>query len=197
MESMLSEKDLLTAIRAGDEKAFASFYSNYSKKIRVLLLFLGSSQEVADDLTQDTFTKVWVTRSKLNDESSILSFTRSIARNLFIDHFRKNQVRTRYNTAFTEDIEKNPNPHDLMANKELKLILSDAVAQLPKEKQVIFNMSRVEGHTYTEIAQNLQTTPKAVERHMARSLHLMRNYILSRLDIPVKLIWIIIINRFN
>lgn len=197
MKSLLNENELVQAIKAGDKKAFASFYASYVKRVRALLLFLGSTAEIADDICQDTFARLWETREKLNEDLSLKSYTRNIARNLFIDHVRKSQVRTKYNDAYeVTKHDTTANPHDLMVRKELKLILSKAVNQLPEDKQIIFTMSRMEGSSYQEIARDLNTTPKAVERHIARSLTIIRDYILRCTDLPIKLMWIMLFYDF-
>lgn len=196
MKQFQDEKELIQAIKAGDDHAFACFYSEYSRKIRILLLFLGATPDEADDLVQDTFAKLLEIAGGLDENLSIRSYARRIARNLFLDHIRKVNVRSRF-TKNPPPEETSIDPFEALSAKELKGVLSEAVTRLPADKQLIFTMSRMEGLTYPEIAHNLKTTPKAVERQMARSLEMIRKYIARRITLYIKIALLFLTNHLQ
>lgn len=170
----------LISIKDGDRKAFDVFYLEYFDRIFVLLLFFSKSREVAQDLSQETFARVWESRASLNPESSLKSYTRRIAKNLLLDHFRKIAVRNKHEKNLqAEELAENQTM-DRVLDSELRNLLEEAVKRLPPGKQMIFRMSRYEHLTYAEIAAALNITPKAVERHMARALQYLRTYLTEK-----------------
>jgi RNA polymerase sigma-70 factor (family 1) len=173
-----TDNELINSIRLGDETAFSVFYKQYYRKLLVLVLFLTRSEELAEDIVQESFTKLWKKRESLNEEGCLKVYIRSIARNLVFDHSRKMKVRSRYEQKNLEEPLRDSTTEHIH-HKELELTLTEALSQLPQKKQDIFRMSRFENKTYAEIAKHLQTTPKAVERHMARSVGFIRKYIMK------------------
>ncbi|MBS0028242.1 RNA polymerase sigma-70 factor [Chitinophaga sp. 22321] len=174
MNKLLSENSDLNSIKHGDSKAFDAFYLEYFDRIFVLLLFFSKSREVAQDLAQETFARVWETRASLNPENLLKSYTRRIAKNLLQDHFRKLAVRNKHEKNLATGESAGNRTMDRVLDRELQNLLEEAVNSLPQDKQVIFRMSRYQHLSYAEIAAALNTTPKAVERHMARALQYLR-----------------------
>src|SRR5690606_28714579 len=69
--------------------------------------------------------------------------------------------------------------------KDLEQVLDKALNRLSPKKQQIFFQSRYEEKSYKEIASDMQTTPKAVERHMAKTLHYLKKHISTHYSILV------------
>lgn len=189
-KSQLYNSDLIS-IKNGDRKAFDTFYVEYFDRIFVLLLFFSKSREVAQDLSQETFARVWESRASLNPENSLKSYTRRIAKNLLQDYFRKIAVRNKHEKNLQAGDQVENKTMDRVLDSELRNLLEEALKKLPPDKQVIFRMSRYEHLTYTEIAAALNITPKAVERHMARALQYLRTYLTEKAgyQLPVCLLF--------
>lgn len=195
-KSQLYNSDLIS-IKNGDRKAFDAFYIEYFDRIFVLLLFFSKSREVAQDLSQETFARVWESRTSLNPENSLKSYTRRIAKNLLQDYFRKVAVRNKHEKILQAGEQVENQTMDRVLDSELRNLLEEAVKKLPPDKQVIFRMSRYEHLTYAEIAAALNITPKAVERHMARALHYLRTYLTEKAgyQLPVCLLFFTAISQ--
>lgn len=180
-----TDKELIQSIKSGSKKAYSFFYKQYYHKIMVQVLFLTNSEELAKDIAQESFVKLWEARENLNEELSLKSYIRSIARNMVYDHSRKIQVRNNYEREISDVELTRDSVTERLNHKELELALTQALHHLTPEKQTIFRMSRFEDKTYAEIAKQLHTTPKAVERHMARSLGFIRKYLLKYVGIYI------------
>ncbi|MGV3504668.1 MAG: RNA polymerase sigma factor [Adhaeribacter sp.] len=171
---------MITSIKAGDRKAFTAFFNQYRQKLLVQVLFLTNNEELAEDITQETFARIWEKRASLEEGQTLKGYARQIARNLVFDHARKEQVRQTHLQVAGDTAEASEETMDLVMHNELAQILSEAISQLPADKQKLLHLSRFENRTYSEIAAEMQTTPKAVERHMAKSLKHIRDYLLKR-----------------
>lgn len=174
--SFSSEKELIQSIRAGDKQAFECFYKQYYKRLYTFVLFLINSEEAAEDITQEAFTRLWEKRESLDEAGSLNGFVRQMSKHLVYDHCRKAKVKR----SFEEQLGPHQMADDLLEkihHKELEHVLKLAMSCLTPEKQAMFRQSRFENKTYAEIARNMGTTPKAVERHMAKSLSFIKKYL--------------------
>src|SRR5690606_41610949 len=64
------ENELLLRLRSGDHSAFETLYCRYARRVAATLLKITRSREMAEDLLQDTFIKVWAVRNNINPNHS-------------------------------------------------------------------------------------------------------------------------------
>ena len=136
---------LITKSQEGDERAFHKFYNKYEKSVFHTILKMVKTQEDAEDLTCEVFTKAWKNLSKFNPEYAPTTWLFRIASNHSIDFIRKRRLQTiSIHTGVSNsdgesiylDIEcNNPNPEILAITKQRADILFNIVAQLSKDDQ--------------------------------------------------------------
>ena len=90
------ESALLQKVKTSDKKAFKQlFYSFYDTLFRFVLYKI-QDRDIAEDITQETFLRVWKIRSNLEPKKSFFSLIARISSNLCYDHFRHIEVRQRH-----------------------------------------------------------------------------------------------------
>src|SRR5690606_19935899 len=91
MKSLQSTKelDLLQRLQNGDQNAFTALYNKYSNRIYNMLLKLTQSQELADELLQDTFIILWNKRTDIDPDQSVKSWLYKVAQNEVYQLYRK------------------------------------------------------------------------------------------------------------
>lgn len=167
--------DLIQEIKAGNRKAFDFFYRDYRSRLYATLLFLSNDANLAEDLLQETFLKLWMHREKLRTGTSLTGYVSAIARNLFLDHQRKREVSTSYLRQLSEP--SGWGVTEQVCHDELSELVFSSISRFSKDKQDMFIRSRFQGETYQEIALAKNTTPKAVERHIAKISAALRQYL--------------------
>jgi RNA polymerase sigma-70 factor, ECF subfamily len=92
---MILDEDqaLIKKTLTGDKKAFEELMRKYEKKIFSFVIRMVRNEEVAIDLTQDFFIKVFNVLDKYNFEYKFSTWAYRICYNLVIDHIRKNQAQ--------------------------------------------------------------------------------------------------------
>ena len=189
-----SDFQLAEAIKNNDVKAFTAFYQSYKSRIYAQALFFSNSETIAEEVTQEVFLKLWESRAKINPEKSLKAFTQTISRNLFIDYIRKDFKKNKATVDLTEEqVSTQKNVIDELIFKEYETVAKEALANLPPIKQQIFMLRHQENLSYNEIAAHLHTTPKAVERHLARATSMVKEYLSLHSDIA----FIIFLFMFN
>ncbi|HEY8387177.1 MAG TPA: sigma-70 family RNA polymerase sigma factor, partial [Parasegetibacter sp.] len=88
-DNLYNEKELLFLLNKGDEQAFEQLYHSYSPRIFGNLVKLLKSEDIAEELLQDVFIKIWQRRSGIDPEQSFRSYLFRIAENSVYDFFRR------------------------------------------------------------------------------------------------------------
>ena len=173
MNSSLSDKEIVQAIRSSDTDAFQKLYYRYYEPLYRFIWIKTNSAELSKDFIQEVFTRVWKNRYNLNQNKSIKAYLYRIANNLMIDHFRKKGHEKKY----LSDLKHRDASayHDPV---EMKLMIDHAVHELPEKVRQIFIFSRYQGLSYQEIAEVCQISIKTVEGRMSRALNLLREALL-------------------
>ena len=154
------------------KEEFKNIYSKYGKAIRTYLYYRSGNEELANDLTQDTFVKLWEGSFKYHkDKTKALLY--KIAGGLFLDYLRKTKSEADYIAHFKfklkEDSEQNENTEDYRKKCEIALIV------LTEKERTVFLMNKMEGMIYKEIAEYLEISIKAVEKRMSSALKKLKS----------------------
>ena len=154
-------------------------FDEYYSAIRTYLYFKTSDNELAEDLAQDTFVKLWDNRDRINLKT-VKSYLYTIAGNLAINQLKRNQLKYK----FINQVEKRKNdmsPEYLLEMKEFDEKLQSVLAEIPEGAREVFLMNRIEGLKYHEISERIGIGVKAVEKRMSKALKIIR----ERLDVNV------------
>ena len=159
-------------------KIFSKIYDRYIDKIYRFIFFKVNSQEIAQDLTSETFLKTWETYKNGNQEiENIQAYLYKTARNLVIDFYReKGKVQ-----IVSAD---NPLIPDPAPNLEEKAMLSSdldqirqALTNLRDDYQNVIIWHYLDDLPISEISQMLDRTEEATRVLLHRALNALRNEI--------------------
>ena len=136
----ITEKILFHQIRNGDEQAFTIFYNKYRVKIYRFIYFKVSSEEKAEDLTNDTFTKVFRYLQSGEEIENFQAFLYKTARNLVIDFYRtrKEEVSLENAKEIEADIDASKEVDDKMKIETINKYLSGLSPEYIKVVQLHF-----------------------------------------------------------
>jgi RNA polymerase sigma-70 factor (family 1) len=151
-----------------DKQDFEQIFSTWYEPIRNFLYFRTGDIQVAEDLTQDTFLKIWEKRNEVR-QASIKPFLYTLANNLFLNRRDHLKVHFKFVTDYQYSIEYKDSGYDLEM-KEFDKKLQEAINKLDDKKRTVFLMNKIEKLTYKQIAESLGITPKAVEKRMGKAL---------------------------
>jgi RNA polymerase sigma-70 factor (family 1) len=153
--------------------AFNSLYKKYSRRLYRFAYGYLKSEEEAEELVQEVFTIIWEKRKELKEELSFKSFLFSIAFNIIRKHFRTKAYLTEYLKSGVRSELDLQTTNQVVYNSLFKFIF-DVVNQLPQRRKEIFNMSRVQGCSIKEIAEELKISHKTVENQLSSALKFIR-----------------------
>jgi RNA polymerase sigma-70 factor, ECF subfamily len=169
---------LVARVRGGDERAFEALFRAYAGSLCRLAYHYVGSVAMAEEVVQDVLLRVWESRESLPVRESLPGYLRVAVRNRALDTMKAARSAARVQAAGHAADYQVPvgmgqpprSPFEDVEEHELAAALRRAVERLPSRCRMVF-MLRWESHlTYAEIAQRLDISVKAVERHRQRAL---------------------------
>lgn len=163
-----------------DRKEFEEIFDSYYERIKNYIFYRCGNVELAEDLTQEVFIKIWQIRNKII-KSTVNSLLYSIASNLFINDYNRKKVKLNFINTTLHENSNIESPEYLIELKEFDNLLQNAINDMPEKSQVVFLMNRIDNLTYNEIANSLKLSVKAVEKRMSKALTYMEEKVGKRL----------------
>ncbi len=154
---------------------FREVYDAQYDGIRNFAYFKTGDAQMADDVVQDTFLKLWSLRDKVRKET-VKALLYTIAGNIIKNKFKHRQVVYKFSRLIPSDPVSESADSNLIST-EFQQKLEKAIADIPENARVVFLMSRIEGLNYNEIADRLNLGIKAIEKRMSEALKVLRSRI--------------------
>lgn len=158
--------ELFVSIRAGDIEAFTTFYEAYKKPVFTVLWRIVASKEIAEDLTQDLFVKLF-TNPPASFVKNLRAYVFKMARNLALNAIRSQQY------AQVEHVEDSSK--DDFSGMELRLDLDSAIAKLSDGERQVLTLHLNADLTFSEIAKVMDQSLPATYRIYKKALKSLRN----------------------
>lgn len=173
-----NEQELLLRLSEGDSDAYRILFERYWHQVYAIGLKLCKQPELAKDLAQESFIKIWNHRQQLAGVTHFRPFLFTITRHVVIDHLRKKVFSAgneEYLLAYFSD--DAATPQEKAEYRELENLLQRAVNSLPPQMQQVFRLSRYEGLSHAEIALRMNITRVTSKSYMVRALYAIKQYL--------------------
>jgi len=155
-----------------DKNLFKSLFDRHFDPLRRFLYYRCADPDLATDIAQDTFMRIWEKQlAPLPGSEKALLY--KIANDLLISSLRKKKTALEF-AKIPQDDRDEATPEQEMAYQELKQKYEKALDEMPENQRVVFLMNRMDGENYSEIAQRLSLSVKAIEKRMSKALAFLR-----------------------
>ncbi len=177
-ETLFSEKQLFEKINEESEWAFQVLFKRYYPR---MLSFVGKvvkSPYVAEEIVQEVFIRLWENRYMLNEVKNPKDYLFIMVRNHALNYLRAAAREQSRREQLWEDLEKRAaNIHATLEEQEAGQWLEKIVAKLSPQQQKVFRLSREQGLSHQEIANELHLSKNTVKKHVAESLKTFKLYL--------------------
>ncbi len=151
-------------------QCFTILYERYAGKIYSKCISMLRDEALAQDATQEIFTKIFLNLAKFSGKSRFSTWIYSITYNYCIDYIRRTKKQK---DIFTEDIEKAPDVMDDVPDEELLELeveqLKKVLSEMPPDDTAILLMKYQDGMSIKEISETLEKTESAVKMRIKRA----------------------------
>ena len=174
----MDEQTLLFELKEGSKRAYSLLFNKYYKD---LVLFGGNfllDKNHCEDIVQNIFLKLWKDRESLEIQTSLKSFLLRSVQNSCLDELRhKKVVRDHELYSLTFGSYDSIDTENYILYSDLKDKLDEALHSLPEVCRIAFQMNRLEGLKYREIAIELNVSERTVEVRIGKALSLLRDHL--------------------
>ena len=177
MKDQAITPELLRALNAGNQSAFENIYLHYVDSVQGFLSALTRSGELGKEMTQDVFVTLWEKREQINPNKNISGYIYTIAKNYAFKYWGKKKGVFQGIDTLTNDIEGDTAPDELLIQKEKEILIEIAVSRMPAQRRKVYELSRKEGLSNKEIAEQLNISKNTVENHITSALKDLREII--------------------
>lgn len=150
------------------EKFFKQHYANFC----LLAYRYLNDRDLAEEIVQDVFVKIWEKRKSLNVKGSLTAYFYLAIKNTCLNYLKHKRVEAAFAQNYLQQQTENTIFEE--SSEDLNEKISKAIDTLPPQRKKIFLMSRYEGMKYHEIASKLQLSVKTVEAQMGLALKQLR-----------------------
>jgi RNA polymerase sigma-70 factor (ECF subfamily) len=162
------EQDLLAECRNGSRKAFESLYAQNQKRVfSVALNFFGGKREMAEDITQQVFLKIYQKIGDFRERSEFTTWLYRITVNCCLDEQRKTRKLFSIEDFFGE-FKVKKTQDDKVHRKEIADEVQKAIATMKPKFRVPILLKYSEGLSYDEIAKVLECSIGTISSRLNR-----------------------------
>jgi RNA polymerase sigma-70 factor, ECF subfamily len=180
-----TDRDLLMAVREGDEGALNELIGRKTKPLLQLCQRILGDVEEARDVVQVTFFKVWENRRKFDERWAPNTWIYRIASNLAIDHLRSRKSRERSNEPVRQhllQVADGRAARDLsrLQQTEVAAIFRELSTGLSEKQRMVFLLREIEGLSSSEVAEIIGSRESTVRNHLFNARKFLRRELLRR-----------------
>ena len=168
---LYSEEEILKGCKNNKRLYQEILYRKFAKKMYGICLSYAGERELAQDILQDSYIKIFKNIVDFKSDGSLEGWIRRIVTNTAIDHLRQKSRLQKFITEKEEILLETEEVNGL-ENLQTQDIL-DQVAKLPDGARVVFNLYAIEGYTHKEIAQRLEITEGTSKSQFNRARKLL------------------------
>ncbi len=165
---------------------FNFLFHTHFEEVRKYVFYRSGDEELATDIAQDTFMRLWEKRDDIRLET-VKGLLLKMATDLYITRYHKEKRAFNFFNTFVPR-EDALTPEDQLNYEELKKAYEEALKSMPEKQRVVFLMNRVDELKYREIAEQLGLSVKAIEKRMSLALEHLKQQLKDKVSHIVLLI---------
>lgn len=160
----------------GDKEAFRFFYEKYYTDLCNFVNIYVHDEAMAEEIVQDIYIYFWEKKGKIQIESSVKAYLLRASKNKSLNFLRNEKTRMNIHLKIREASETVYEMHtNVLDAGQLRVIIENAVKNLPEKCGVIYRLAKEKELSYKEIADQLDISVKTVENQMGIAIKKLRD----------------------
>lgn len=187
---MISDADLMLEFQQGKREAFEKLVMRHQVGIFNFFYRLLGNRELAEDQTQEVFLRLYTHADSYVNSAKFTTYMYRIAKNSWIDHIRRQKRRGRMQ-SLDKETENGVNlydrlsaqtdePHKRLEQEDRRVMIDEALENLPEEQRLVFVLSEVQGMKYSEISETLDIPVGTVKSRMHVAVNRLKEFLTRR-----------------
>ena len=172
---------LMLRFKEGDTGAFDTLFKKHTRRIVNFAYRFVRNREVAEELAQEVFLKVYQNAEGYQIQSKFTSWLYTIATNICLNEIRKPRYRVKHQSMYvtsksdsgTEEIQREiavtDGPDRMMEQQAIERAIRESLNQIPEKQRIAFILNKYQELSYSEVADVLKISEKAVKSLIHRA----------------------------
>ena len=178
------EIEILKGIQSANQKSFGYLIQLYFNPITLYAKSIVLDAELAKEIVQDVFLKIWDNRDSLEIKTSLKAYIYQMTHNLCIDHLRNRANKRNLNLISYDDLklrleifelEDHDSLFDKLFTEQMEAAIHHAIEELPEQCREVFILSRYESLSYPQISKELNISLSTTKTQMVRAMHKLKD----------------------
>ncbi|MBL7702068.1 MAG: sigma-70 family RNA polymerase sigma factor [Ferruginibacter sp.] len=166
-----SEEQLVALLQNKDQQAFSYLYDNYSAALNGIIYRMVENRELAEDILQEVFVKIWNNFSSYDTgKGRLFTWMLNIARNLTIDTLRSKGYKKQGKISGDENSVNNLTDDGRMAERFDAMGIRKQLENLKPEQRSIIDLAYFNGYTQDEISKEMGIPLGTVKTRMRAAI---------------------------
>lgn len=168
----------------GCENVMKEIFFRYSESLFRKAYSLVRDEAVAKDMVQEVMIELWVKKEDINLKTSLSAYLHKAIANRTLNYIRDNKLHV-FDELVKEERPVREQIHSELFAEEMRMSVDEVIEGLPERCRIIFLLSRWDGLSYKEIANELGISIKTVENQVSKALKRIRNTISLRHEVEM------------
>ncbi len=174
--------NIVVRLNNGQHEALEVLFEQYYRALVYFALRVIKSQEEAEDLVIESFSKLWNSREKMESVQNIKGFLYLTTRNACVDYIRRQRKMREMQTELQFFVEPSVQDMDIETTRaEMLRHIYEEMEKLPQQCRDVFKLSVIEGLRSKEIAGELNISVSNVTSQKSRAIRLLRTALVKKM----------------
>jgi RNA polymerase sigma-70 factor (ECF subfamily) len=166
-----SEEELVQLLQSKDQQAFSYLYDNYSAALNGIIYRMVENRELAEDILQEAFVKIWNNFSNYDTgKGRLFTWMLNITRNLTIDTLRSKGYKKQAKISSDENSVNNLTDNSRIKESFDAMGIRKQLANLKPEQRSIIDLAYFGGYTQDEISKEMGIPLGTVKTRMRTAI---------------------------
>lgn len=176
------EEHLLLQVAGGNDKAFRQLFYTYHQPLAMHVFRLTQSVELAEEIVQDVFLKIWTNRETLTEVRNFRAYLFVVSKNQTLNALRKLAKERDNKKAYEKEAAILYYNKESEKDSDYYNLIDQAIGQLPPQQQKVYCLSRHNCLKYQEIAQQLNISRETVKKYMQLAIASIGTYVRRNME---------------
>lgn len=174
--ALVNIENIILRLKDDDKSSVDELFTYYYPRLYQFSKSIVKIETYIDDILQEVFVKLWLNRNKIKNAETFNAYIFTITKNEILNLIRSNlRDQTFKDKLFVRSVAEEYQTTTKLEFDEIKSSIERIVAGLPEKRQQIFALSRRDGLSNKEIAQQLDISSKTVEDHITHAIKYIKN----------------------
>lgn len=185
LETTNAANNLLQEVAEGNEAAFKALFQEWYPRLSGYMYRITESRELTEDIVQDVFMKIWMSRESLENVQNFKNYLFVIGRNRALNELRAIAARARKESELHKSEQLYHSDQDTAYYKTL---VDEAVDKLPARQREVWLLVRQQRLSYEAAAQELQLSKDTIKTHLRVASQFITQFLTDKVNIMIAVI---------